>query len=291
MKTTLVLLTLLISIGASAKERIVQREDMTNMSKGSGTNIGGGNTGSEYLATWCKGQTSLLRNFQERALLKLDNTGDYNITNKILVDGMQKALTNSQEAGASFLHKSLIRGLKIATYLDAGRPGMVEKKAMTTYYTLISYYDFMINVVGKQLDLGAQIPYMNASLDEMDQRAATFEAAFVDYARSQLAWITRNLIEERRIGYELEVFPRGDVRSITKIAIVLTAATATDLEDSLWNYRFSCAISDLNTLSESLKLYDQGNMEMFENQKQALGHISKELNRIIQTLRERNSCY
>lgn len=290
MKTALLIFTLALGTTITAQARIVEREGAERVSKGSGTNIGGGNVGSEYLATWCKGQTSLLRNYKERARLKLDNTGDYNVANKLLASGIEQALTNGSAAKESFLHKSLVRGLTISNHLGAGLGGNPERKAMVANNILNSYYDFMIEVVAKNLDLNGQIPYMNASADNMDARAARFEETFVTYASSQLNWILDNLVKESRIGNKTQTTPVGDARSVIKVALTLASGTATDLDESLWNYRFSCAISDLNMLTDTLKAYDQGNMEMFEDEKQALDYTAKELRRISRSLQSADAC-
>lgn len=290
MKTTLLILTLVLGTTITAQARVVEREEATKVSNGSGTNIGGGNIGSEYLATWCKGQTSVLRNFKERARLKLDNTGDYNVANKLLASGIEQALTNGSNAKTSFLYRSLVRGLTISNHLGAGLGGNPERKAMVANNVLNSYYDFMIEVVAKNLDLGGQIPYLNASEADMDARAARFEETFVTYASSQLNWILDNLIKESRVAGRIQTTPVGDARSVIKVALTLAAGTATDLDESLWNYRFSCAISDLNILTDTLKAYDQGNMEMFEDEKQALDYTSKELKRISRSLQSSDAC-
>ncbi len=289
MKTTLLVL-MIIGTTLTAQGKVVDREVSSKASKGSGTNIGGGNNGSEYLATWCRGSSSLLRNFKDRARLKLDNTGDYNIANKILTDGIVQALGNSADAKETFLHKSLVRGLTISNHLGATLGGNTERKAMAANHILNSYYDFMIEVVAKNLDLNGKIPYMNASEAEMNQSAARFEENFVTYASTQLNWILSTLIRDARIGDRTQVVPVGDARSVLKVVLTLTAGTTTDLEDSLWNYRFSCSISDLQILNDTLKAYDQGNKEMFEDEKQALTYTAQELRRISKTLVLRESC-
>lgn len=293
MKTSLIVITLLAMTSFSAQAKKIDREGtLDKVSKGSGTNIGGGNNGSEYLATWCRGQSSLLRNFRDRARMKLENTGDYNAANKILNDGMVQALSNAGSgASESFLHKSLIRGLTISKHLGATLGGNSERKAMAANHILNNYYEFIIETVGKNLDLNGQIPYLaSTSNEEMNEKAARFEENFVTYASSQLDWILSNLINEVRLGNKIQVVPVGDARSILKVALTLSGATAIDLEDSLWSYRFSCAISDLKILNETLTTYDQGNKEMFEDEKQALTYVNSELKRISKTLRLKESC-
>jgi len=290
MKTALLILTLVLGTTLTANARVVERENDERTSRGSGSNIGGGNVGSEYLATWCQGQSSLLRNYKERARLKLDNTGDYNIANKLLAGGIEQALRNGSSAKESFLHKSLVRGLTISTHLGAGLGGNPERKAMVANNILNSYYDFMIEVVARNLDLQGQIPYLNSTNANMDQRAAHFEESFVNYASSQLSWILDNLVKEVRIGNRLMIVPVGDARSVIKVALTLAEGTATDLDESLWNKRFSCAISDLNSVTASLGEYDQGNMGMFEDEKQALDYTAKELGRVARNLRSLEAC-
>ena len=273
-----------------AEARVVERETLNRSSKGSGTNIGGGNNSSEYLATWCRGSTSLLRNYKEKASLKLDNTGDYNLSNKILTDGIIQALGNSADAKETFLHKSLVRGLTISNHLGASLGGNPEKKAMTANHILNSYYDFVIEIVAKNLDLNGKIPYMSSHNDQMNEAAARFEENFVTYASSQLNWILNNLVKDVKIGNRVQTIPVGDARSVLKVALTLTAGTTTDLEDSLWNYRFSCSISDLQILNETLKTYDQGNKEMFEDEKEALTYVSRELKRISKAITLKENC-
>lgn len=255
-----------------------------------GTNIGGGNNGSEYVALWCKNQLSVLRNYQDRAELKVASTGDYKLANKILTDGMVFALTSFKGEYNSFLAKSLTRGLDISRNLEGDPSKYNEKKGMVTNNVLTSYYSFMLEVVAKDLDLGASLPYAGASKEQMDERAAHFEEMFVTYAKSQLDWIILTLTLDVKLGDNLIYVPVGDAKSVVKVALILIEGTLNDLDDSLWNYRFSCAIFDLNTLKESMSLYDQGNREMFDDEKIAIDYMGNEINRISRSLSRKSSC-
>ena len=291
MKTTLVITMALLATLSSqnVEARGVAREGVT-ASKGSGSNIGGGNNGSEYLATWCRTQSSTLRNYRDRSRLKLENSGSYNMANKILADGIVAALDNGSTATESFLHKSLVRGVTIINQLGATNGSVPERKAMATNHILNSYYDLMIETIGQNLDLNGHIPYLSAARDEMDKKTNQFEESFVTYAHTQLNWINRNFVKEVRLGDKLQIAPVGDARSVIKIALTLASATSLDLEDSLWAYRFSCQISDLKMLTQTLKAYDQGNKEMFEDEKQALGYASIEIKRIAHSIESRQVC-
>lgn len=282
MKSTIILFSLLLSVAGSAHAK-------GKMADG-GSNIGGGNNGSEYLATWCKTQSSLLRNYRDRALLKVSNTGDYALANKILNDGIIQALKTFKGEQDSFLARSLSRGLEIARNLEATNSLNSERKAMVINNILISYYDFMLERVIRDLDLGAYIPYIQADNDSMNERAAHFEENFVIYAASQLDWITDTLTRQTKLGDKTIVVPVGDAKSLVKVAMILIKGTSEDLEDSLWNYRFSCAISDLQILNETISSYDQGNREMFDDEKTAVNYLSNELRRISRTLHLKTSC-
>jgi hypothetical protein len=72
--------------------------------------------------------------------------------------------------------------------------------------------------------------------------------------------------------------------------MTLIKGTSEDLEDSLWNYRFSCAISDLQVLNETISSYDQGNREMFDDERTAVNYLSSEIKRISRTLHSSSSC-
>jgi hypothetical protein len=280
MKRAIILITLLLTGAASAK----------GMKSDGGSNIGGGNIGSEYLATWCRSQSSLLRNYRDRALLKVSNTGDYNLANKILTDGIIQALKSNKGDSDSFLVRSLNRGLEISRNLDATSAKNPERKAMVTNNILISYYNFMLETVVKDLDLGAYIPYIQSNDEQMDERAAHFEENFIIYASVQLDWIISNLTRESRLGDKTIVVPVGDAKALIEVAIILTKGTTEDLDDSLWNRRFSCAISDLQILNETITSYDQGNKEMFDDEKVAVGYLSHEIKRISRTLILKESC-
>ncbi len=280
MKTTLILLSLVLATAVNAK----------GLKADGGSNIGGGNNGSEYMATWCKNQSSLLRNYRDRAHLKVSNTGDYNIANKILNDGMVQALNALKGNNDSFLARSLARGLEISRNLEATSAKNVDRKAMVTNNILSSYYDFMLETVARNLDIGAYIPYIQSSGEQMDERAAHFEESFVTYASSQLDWILDNLTSTTRLGDKTITVPVGDAKSLIKVSMILLKGTSEDLEESLWNYRFSCAISDIQVLNETITSYDQGNREMFEDEKSAVNYLSSEINRISRSLQLRTSC-
>lgn len=280
MKTALILLTLILASTANAKNTMAD----------GGSNIGGGVNGSEYLSTWCRGQTSLLRNYQERSELKLDNTGDYNLANKILYNGMIEALKSYKGNQHSFLAKSLARGLEIARNLEATAGKNPERKGMVTNNILNKYYSFMINEVARNMDIGAYIPYMQSTHEQMDARMAHYEKSFVRYASAQLDWVLQNLITETRRGDKLVIVPIGDSKAFIKVAIILTKATAEDLESSLWANRFNCAIRDLTMLNDELTAYDQGNREVYENEKQAIERSSRKIQEIVNSLSLDSSC-
>jgi hypothetical protein len=278
MKTTILLLALLLTGAVNA----------------GGSNIGGGNNGSEYLATWCKGQSSLLRNFRDRSVLKLDSTGDYNMANTILHNGIVQALVSYKGDSESFFVKSLTRGLEISKNLEATAAKNPTRKAMVINNILLNYYDFMLTTVAVELDIGAYIPYMQIGIEnreDMDKRAAHFEEKFVVYASSQLDWILSNLTSEVHQGSKLITVPVGDTKSLLKVALILIHGTAIDLEDSLWNMRFSCAISDLRNLNDEITSYDQGNREIFEDEKVAVSFLAGQLKRISKSLTLKESCH
>lgn len=274
MKTITILLTLLISGFVEA----------------GGSNIGGANTGSEYLATWCRNQSSLLRNYRDRALLKVNNKGDFNLANKILNDGIVQALKSYKGDSEAILAKSLTRGLEISRNLEATSAKNPERKAMVTNNILLNYYTFMLDAVLNDLDIGAYIPYRQSTNDQMDKRATHFEEKFVIYASAQLEWIISNLTSQSRLGNKAIVVPVGDAKTLIKVSMILIKGTADDLDTSLWNYRFSCAISDLQVLYETITSYDQGNREMFDDEKVAVGYLAFEIKRISRMLTLRTSC-
>lgn len=279
LKTAIILFSLLITGAVHAKGTKAE----------GGSNIGGGN-GSEYLATWCRSQSSLLRNYRDRAALKVNNTGDYALANKILNDGMVQALKSFKAEQESFLAKSLARGLEISRNLEATSAKNTERKAMVINNILANYYDFMLETVAKNLDLGAYIPYIQSNDDQMNESAAHFEENFVTYATSQLDWILSNLTRTTRLGDKTIVVPVGDAKSLVKVAMILIKGTSDDLQDSLWNYRFSCAISSLEILNDTISSYDQGNREMFDDERVAVGYLSSEISRISNTLHYKTSC-
>jgi hypothetical protein len=280
MKATIILLTLIISGSSFAK----------GMKLDGGSNIGGGNNGSEYMATWCKDQSGLLRNYRDRALLKVRNTGDFNLANKILNDGIIQALKGHKGNNESFLEKSLTRGLEISRNLEATSATNSLRKAMVVNNILINYYNFILETVINNLDIGAYIPYIQSNADQMDERAAHFEENFVLYASTQLDWIISTLTAESVIGGKTIIVPVGDAKSLIKVAMILTQGTAEDLSDSLWNLRFSCAISSLQILNETITSYDQGNREMFDDEKGAVSYLAFEINRISRGLNLKASC-
>ncbi len=277
-----------IDLSKEATRSITTKEKIIS---GSGTNIGGGNNSSEYLATWCRGQQSLLRNYRDRAQLKLNNSGNYNISNKILTDGIVQALSSLNGQQSTFLSKSLQRGLVISRQLNAAT-ATDERKAMSTYYVLSNYYNFMIETVARDLDLNGFIPFEShgGERNSMNPAMMTFEQNFVIFANTQLTWVLANMMGQTKIGSRLLTTPVGDAKSVIKISLTLTEATAEDLDESLWNHKFSCAISDLKNLSFELNQYDQGNRDMFESDAQALEYINKELTRIAKSIDLKGGC-
>jgi hypothetical protein len=274
MKFALIVLTITLSLAHSE-----------NVFAKSGTNIGGGNLGSEYIASWCRGQTSLLRNYLSRADLKVEHSGDYASANKILNNGIIQALSDNTNGNDAILVRSLNRGLEIARSLEATSAKNSERKSFVVNNVLRSYYNFMINTVANNVG-----EYTIGHRDDMDRDATLIEKKFVEYASQQLNWITQNLVSESRLGNKMQIIPVGEARSVLKVMLTLSAGTSEDLNDSLWNRRFSCAIQDLNVLNDTLTQYDQGNREMFDDEKEALTYATTELRRVASNITLNNSC-
>lgn len=282
MKTTLAIFTLMATMSFGSPIYAKNAD--------SGSNIGGGNSSSEYLS-WCRGQSSLLRDAKTTAALKLENSGSHIAANKILSDGILRALKNSDNKRELFLHKALVRGNMISTHLDTINEDGNLRKHEVAHHILSEYYDFMINEVSSSLEIGAHIPYLRSPQDSLEQSIAHFEAKFVQYASAQLDWIIVKLSNSRTNQFgRLLITPIGDTKSFFKTALVLVEGVSQDLKESLWNLRFSCAISDLDNLHERVRNYDQGNRELFSDEKQAFEHTIQELKRIANSIRKNESC-
>ncbi len=299
MKVTAMILASLVFASFTAGARDLEREvlhaaaEKASTSKGSGTNVGGGNSGSEYLASWCRGQLSLLRSYQSRSQAKLENDSrNINLANKILTDGIIIALEKGGAASETFLHKSLVRGLAISNHLGGSLGGTSEKQAQVANFVLNKYYDFMLEVVAKNLDLNGHLPYLGAfaNTPEQELRKTNYEFRFVEYAKNQLDWILNNLVKEVNMNGKRVIVPVGNADSVLKVALTLSSGTADDLEESLWGYRFSCAISDLKLLNEMLSKYVQGNKEIYENERDALTSVTQEIARISNDINLRKGC-
>lgn len=266
MKKILIMTLLLLTTTLSAK-----------VSEG-GSNIGGGNNSSKFEVTWCSDQSTLLRQVKTRAELKLQNTGNFNIANTMLSDGMVSALQIGDENSNSFLRKGLLRGLEISAVIaEAGSPELGHR-------VLSSYYQFLLTTVANNLELGGRLLYITSSREQMDEQATLFEKRFVEYAKEQLEWIRKNLTRKVITSRGVISIPIGDTKTLVKISLVLLKGTTTDLEESLWNMRFSCTISDLRSLTEMFESYDQGNRELFDNDRSATTYLVSSLENIVHSL-------
>ena len=202
----------------------------TTMAKSrSGSNIGGGNNGAEFVANWCKNQSSLLRAYRDRSKLKIENTGNYREANKILSRGIEEALGSIVGNNDPYLAKNLNRGLKIVENLNATSSSINDRSAMIANNIITEYYTFLIETVSHNLDIGAVLPHQSVETDRRESSLQTYEKAFVKYAVAQVEIITKNLINETIINQRKIATPVGDVKTLLKVSSIITEGVKEDL--------------------------------------------------------------
>ncbi len=261
---------------------------MINSAFASGTNIGGGNTSHEFTAQWSRNQIATLQKYKKRARTKLNRRGDYFAANKILVNGMKVVLMKTT-TNTSFTRKALVRGVAIANFIGAGKPGHSNRTNRSIHNILNQYYHFVIDDVARNLDLYSYIPYLRRDR-AVAFDATVFERNFVAYAAAQLKWVNDHLATLSYHRREMQITPIGNSEEYLFVSQLTTMNTAKDLTESLWSYRFACAIDALTVLNESIANYNLGNRDIYEDEKDAIATIYIEIEDNINKISKNDSC-
>lgn len=266
---SLLITTVGTSINAVEKSQFEQKLLSRDFSLNSlsGTNVGGGYGDSPIYPEeeWCQERITLLQRSLHSANRKLNAPvkGGQSAQHihyeaiKVLVRGLNRAA--EQEPGSNvFTRIAVETGLQLVEVLNFADPKKSPDQHETDYYTLVKYFEFVIEQVANKLDLQGYIPYLKATESDYGHFRNRLERRFVAYAQIKLDWINRYLARVNPINPdlgELRAVPRGSAKNYLAAAQIVALSTAQDLANSLWEFRFSCAIKELMVVSESLRCY------------------------------------
>lgn len=237
--------------------------------KEGGSNVGGSDSGSEFVLEWCRGNVALLNRYRQQATLALldnDSIG----ARALLEAGLVKALERKSAQGLdrSLTYKAVSRGLELASALS-NEPTVTADSQVAA---LLSYYDF-ISLIAAKVDIDLYIPYHYTYLPGCPSGncegfdIAGFEKRFIDYARAQLKWFDESFVSEVSVT---DVTPRHSAKAYLKVLEFISKYVADDLENSLWRSKYACTIDTMRIMSDSLAAHNAGNMAFYRNDKYAV---------------------
>jgi hypothetical protein len=304
---------MLIGMGANAEAspKVVSKE-------GTGVGNGGGSARDAYLAKmkeelaarhgevgsdaeslsqWCSRVSSILLREKRRAMLQYQyghKAQADQILNDALVSAAQSIRVDSQ-AGGPMTKKLIDRALMESAALDDSIPGQTGLAIATKLNFLFGAVDFIVDV-SRNLDPEYYIPYRYRHHGcygdcDSDFDFAGFEAAFARVAARQLTFATETLTESLSNVNDDRVYPLGSPKAFLKVAELTADFVSHDLKQNLHAYAFSCAIHDLEALSDDLSAYNlSGDRTVFPNDPWAVSYSAQAMNRIAAQIADRTGC-
>ncbi len=252
-----------------------------------GTNIGGGDIGSEFLAEWCHNQIEKLYAFKQRAYLKLNASGNYYKANKILLNGLI-AGAQSSKGNQSFTNRALVRGVELFTILEAQDITKSKREKRNINRIMNEYYSF-ITQISLTLDVKEYIPFKKAheenSLKSFDGKR--FEKKIVEYAAAQLKWFLDTFTFTRG----LEFMAIGKTSNFLKATEITLEGVKSDVVDSLFKYRLNCSLQKITVLFDIVVQYNLGNEELFDNDRVAENYVIAQIKEIHNSITFNENCF
>lgn len=228
--------------------------------KEGGSNVGGGNRGSQVAALACGNVRATLLSHQQTARLLLERDITLKAEAKLtLAHGFEVALRNEglETNARSVLYRSLERGKELALALDeqALTYSDPQDAAESSLKVLNAYYDFILGVV-IPLESEFLIAWIYPGSGPLDQEQ--FENRFIEYAREELRWANGALVSIRGDG---KVIPLRSPKAYLKASELMTRFAAEDLThpESPWASAYEGTAQVLRELSEKIRAHLVGN--------------------------------
>jgi hypothetical protein len=251
---------------------------------------------AELFSQWCSRVSSILLREKRRAMLQYQyghNSQADQILNDALVSAAQSISVDAR-AGGPMTKKLIDRALMDSAALDDAVPGDTGLAIATKLNFLFGAVDFIIDVSGT-LDPEFYIPYRyrhHGCYGDCSPAFdfAGFEAAFARAAARQLTFATDTLTETLS-GGNGRVYPVGSPKAFLKVAELTAGFVAYDLKQNLHAYAFSCAIRDLEELSDELSAYNlSGDRTYFPNDPWAVSYAAQRMRQISAQITNRTGC-
>ena len=223
----------------------------------------------ETMSAWCNNTREQLLRARRDAEYSLYR-GDYGAAEARLRQG----LVDADAAGRRFRNggpltaRALARGIRLSDAL-ASSTAQSPQGPRTRVYFLFNYYDFLVDTV-ENLDLPLYLPFRHCGMCDR-VNASLFEERFVSYAKSQLSLVLDTLAETTGgYGDTTPVVPVGSPEGFLKALEISAANAASDLQESLWSARYSCAVSKLFTVSHELSRFNAGQASAYYDEVDAV---------------------
>ncbi len=256
-----------------------------------------GSDEAELLSEWCSRVSSILVREKQRAMLQYQyghKAQAEQILNDALVAAAQSVNVNPH-FGGPMAKKLIDRALMESAALDDSLPGNTGIVVATKLNFLFGAVDFIVDV-SRDLDPTYYIPYRyrhhgcyRDCPPEFD--FAAFEAAFARVVARQLTFATEKLTESQYSSGGAQIYPLGSPKAFLKVAELTTGFVARDLKQNLHAYSLSCAIRELEALSDELSAYNvSGDHTVFPNDPWAVSQSARTMNRIADQIRDLSGC-
>jgi len=236
----------------------------------------------ESMSAWCDNTRELLMRARRDAESSLYRW-DYAAAETRLRQG----LADADAAGRRFRNggpltaRAISRGIQLSSEL-ATATAQSPQGPRTRVYFLFNYYDFLVDTV-ENLDLPLYLPYRRCGMCDR-VNATLFEERFVNYARSQLALVLDTLAEASGGYGSAPVVPVGSPEGFLKALEFSAANAASDLRESLWSARYSCAASQLLAVSRELSRFNAGKASQYYDEVDAVNRSYFEVDSTLQAM-------
>ena len=250
-----------------------------------GTNTGGSDAAMNFTIEWCHGAIAILEEAQRRELNQ-EVRGNKPQALKVLIDGLDKALADEQNANSedTLTFRMLDRGKKLAqavqdTTLDDVDGLDTSINAMKMYYTFVEQMSRELDVVYYVPAHYAHHGCKSCGTVDMDQ----FEEKYEQYAKAQLVWVAgaRNPYTKMisgnftdsitaKDGSGMEIHPKGSAKALLKMEELTTQNVTEDLVDSIFNARYACVVKSMVILNGDLANHNGGDMGIYGDDRYAI---------------------
>lgn len=218
----------------------------------SGSNIGGGNNGSEYIQ-WSQEEINILLDKQKAAKASLNSISGAKEATKQLIIGLKEALSHQKEKSNTSM--AIEETLSLAESLSATGD---QSSRLNTYRIIDSAITFIMTEVKNETDI-------------------------TTLAKKQLHFI----LSTSFVNNENEFYPKGNSASTIKTTLRFIKMAKNALQQLPEESKNPGTIEGLDLLEKKLTSYDLNNLSAFGedlSEREVINAIGKEVKALLETL-------